>query len=340
MADVACKFTVDNEVKEIYFDNQNLLSSVAGDLTDWTQLKSFEVKGVEVDRPIVLGIKGHEADPDPAANGLYASGLLLTCQSTDTFWGSVVSESSGTPWRVNRNSAPELAPGGYFSNNYDASSWPKPSPSASGFSCAGCGTSTSGKQPTQIWLAGANTKDVAFYLKSTPGQAAPAQFAGAGHGAVLGSGWRLVRRVAGATSSKAPWHPTDDQLRGTAVYGTPDSETGSSTFSIAFGEVSEFLFMTGDRQLWLHCTADAARGSFWSYAKRPIIHSSATPSNTPYTAGWYRRSQNLEDPWISITDHAPATTDGNMLYGENSYNGPTAHSMSLWKHNGANVWVR
>ena len=102
------------------------------------------------------------------------------------------------------------------------------------------------------------------------------------------------------------WHSATDQLVGTDVYGTP----GSGSFSIRFDHLNfnQFLFSTGDCQKWLIATKDAVLGGFYANEPRAILKSSI--SATPYTARWYRRSSSLEDPWISLTDHAQAIDAG------------------------------
>jgi hypothetical protein len=60
------------------------------------------------------------------------------------------------------------------------------------------------------------------------------------------------------------------------------------------------LFSTGDCQKWLIATKDAVLGSFYENEPRAILKSSI--SATPYTARWYRRFSNPEDPCISLTD--------------------------------------
>jgi hypothetical protein len=57
-----------------------------------------------------------------------------------------------------------------------------------------------------------------------------------------GGGWALVRRV----KQGATWHPANDDLRGTEVYGTYGTPNSDSTFSIAWqGLGSELLLTTG-----------------------------------------------------------------------------------------------
>ena len=61
----------------------------------------------------------------------------------------------------------------------------------------------------------------------------------------VGSGWRLVRRVRG---NEGRWHEADDELAGTAVYGSHDpNPLSDSSFSVPFSVSDiEFLIATGD----------------------------------------------------------------------------------------------
>ena len=47
----------------------------------------------------------------------------------------------------------------------------------------------------------------------------------------------------------------------------------------------------------------------------------------------------MEDPWVSLSDHANAIDKGDILYGENSFGGTHAEAV-LPKHGGANVFIR
>ena len=60
---------------------------------------------------------------------------------------------------------------------------------------------------------------------------------------------KLVRRVAKGTK----WHPVDDDLRGTAKYGTPPTDpvagpTGTAQWT--YNKVQYFMFSTGDFSEW------------------------------------------------------------------------------------------
>ena len=74
---------------------------------------------------------------------------------------------------------------------------------------------------------------------------------------------------------------------------------------------------------------------YWNTGKE-VLKSSL--SDDKYTASWYRRPGNKEDPWISLTDHGDATKNGGILYG-----GSGTHLYAkdvLPVHNGANVYIR
>jgi len=157
-------------------------------------------------------------------------------------------------------------------------------------------------------------------------------------GTQIGSGWRLVRHVAPGST----WHAATDQLRGTAVYGIPGGPTSAQSFSINFAnqDFDQFLFATGDLSLWLIAPSVAVLGvsstdKYYTNGLRDIVTSSWNLS--PYQARWYRREGALEDPWISVRDHAVSTTANEILYGENNINLFTA---SMSNRGGANVFIR
>ena len=163
----------------------------------------------------------------------------------------------------------------------------------------------------------------------------------------VGTGWQLVRRVAPGTA----WHPATDRLEGTEVYGawpSSNAQTADATFSISFSDASftHFLFATGDEQVWLVCTKEAAVGGYY-VGERPVLMSS--DSSTPYSAVWLNREANTwdarpdylfdEDPWISVTDHGPAIAGGKIVYGGDG--SASTHAATILPiHNGANVWIR
>ena len=149
-----------------------------------------------------------------------------------------------------------------------------------------------------------------------------------------GGGWTLVRRVAPGPA----WHPATDQLSGSEpAYGTFSTDpTVGQTFGVPFDNLQfdEFLFATGDGQEWLIADRAQVQEAFGGPSPRQIQMSST--SSTPYTAEWYHRTSQPEDPWISLTNHGEAIGQGNMLYGENNFGGAHAANV-LPAHNGANV---
>jgi hypothetical protein len=78
-------------------------------------------------------------------------------------------------------------------------------------------------------------------------------------------------------------------------------------------------------------------GTWYGNEYRDIRNSSLNP--TAYKAKWYRRKNNTEDPWISLTNHNESIDEGNILYGENGYGGIWASNI-LPHHNRANVYIR
>jgi len=148
----------------------------------------------------------------------------------------------------------------------------------------------------------------------------------------MGSGWSHVRHV----PSGYTWHPATDQLMGTDVYGDPNNMNEAWSVKFDQNDFNQFLFSTGDCSKWLITGKGDVLGDFYSDQDRQVKRSST--SSTPYTAKWYRRKGAREDPWISLTDHAGAISQDELLYGGNSFGG--AHAGVLKKHNGADVFIR
>lgn len=70
-----------------------------------------------------------------------------------------------------------------------------------------------------------------------------------------GQDWYLVRRDAGSAdpSGETCWHPADDNLRGTDVYGENDhSALGVHTFSLHFADLpwTQMLLGSGDLSMF------------------------------------------------------------------------------------------
>jgi hypothetical protein len=153
------------------------------------------------------------------------------------------------------------------------------------------------------------------------------------------SGWRLVRFLPPTANA---WHPINDNLAGTTVYGTAYNNTNA--WSIPFGTYDEFCFSTLGLRYWLYTTKNQAIGQAYDGASRTIIRSSI--STTPYTAVWYNRTGALEDPWIGLRNHAQAPgsnpdAGGDLiLYGENSFSGGHWSLPAISVDGGVCVWVR
>jgi hypothetical protein len=154
----------------------------------------------------------------------------------------------------------------------------------------------------------------------------------AGSTATSEGGWRRVRHLPPSDS----WHPATDSLAGTDQYG--NASLDSAAWSVSFGTFDEFLFATGDGQKWLMATKASVVGEIYSDSPRTIMRSSI--SSAEYQAKWHNRGYPyLEDPWVSLTDHAGAIADGGLLYGENSFNQAT-HTWTIRSNGGMDVFVR
>ena len=146
--------------------------------------------------------------------------------------------------------------------------------------------------------------------------------------------WKLVRHI----PSGHRWHRARDQLRGTEAYGTPCGSTCDREWTIKFheDEFDQFLFSTGDKMKWLIADRDSVIGEWYADSYRTVYRSSANRES--HRVKWYRRKNNVEDPWISLTDHHKAIGTGDIVYGEASYGGK--HASAVLNHNGANVYIR
>ena len=144
-----------------------------------------------------------------------------------------------------------------------------------------------------------------------------------------GQDWYLVRRVSRPGTT---WHPADDNLQGTSVYGQPTTdplavsvhplafpaagccltETAAcagqdDTFSIAFsaGGYSSLLFASGDLSMWVQMSRATVQGFSdpnvdCKHCTLPLEGSSE--GGRPVQQ--YMRSDCCpEDPWISAGDH-------------------------------------
>lgn len=144
-------------------------------------------------------------------------------------------------------------------------------------------------------------------------------------------GWERVRYV----PSGNVFHPATDNLVGSDVYGNPNIMSKPWSIKYETRSFDQFLFAFGDCDKWLIAEAHVVLDDYWDYAQRKIYKSSL--HDYTYTAGWSKRRNNPEDPWISLYDHVAATRNRDVLYGENSKG---------WNlddepyHNGASVYIR
>ena len=112
-------------------------------------------------------------------------------------------------------------------------------------------------------------------------------------------GWRLVRSLPPTATSH---FPTIDNLAGTATVGTAYNYT--NYWTVPFGTFDEFVFTTFNTRYWLQTTKDQAIGTNYSYTPRTVIKSSI--SSTSYTAIWYHRYTEDDDPQIGLRNHGTA----------------------------------
>jgi hypothetical protein len=140
-------------------------------------------------------------------------------------------------------------------------------------------------------------------------------------------GWRIVRFL---PPNLGRWYQGNYINTSTftiPTIGTPYNYTNE--WAVPFGTFDEMFFATFDMTYWLHCLKSAVLGSYTNTA-RPIIRSSS--SSIAYSANWYNRSANTEDPWISIGNYPTQ-----VVYGENS---TTFNSELINAYGGMCVLVR
>jgi hypothetical protein len=165
--------------------------------------------------------------------------------------------------------------------------------------------------------------------------------------AVDGGGWELVRHAPAGPN----WHPSDDGLAGTNVYGTPSGPNGAAAWSVQFSDktFNQFLFVTGDCEQWLIATRDAVGGyagdnnnEWYSNGARQVVKSSV--NDGPYTAKWYNRAayQNKHDPILSLEDYAVSRDrtgiDQGIIY--MPLYATASHGKGMAGRGGSNVYIR
>lgn len=113
-------------------------------------------------------------------------------------------------------------------------------------------------------------------------------------------------------------HQANDDLKGTAVYGTPGE---GNSFSIRYDDTpfDVIIFATGNHKYYMAMTKEQIGGPFtnqcYSYSRR--YHHKISPGDENWiasSAAMYNRCSG-EDPWLSMGDHGTNT----MLYGENNW---------------------
>ena len=88
------------------------------------------------------------------------------------------------------------------------------------------------------------------------------------------------------------WHPADDGLAGTSVYGVHSEDLlALEPFSVKFDHVDfdEFLFATGDMKIWLRAPSSSVYGTYVN-KKRQVTCSSKSPL-AYYAAAWCNQQQ-------------------------------------------------
>jgi len=155
-----------------------------------------------------------------------------------------------------------------------------------------------------------------------------------------GTGWRLVRYL---PPTSTHWYSGNDNLVGTLPRGT--AYDYFSEWSVHFGEFDEFCFSTSNFRHWLQCTKTAASAHLFAISARDVMRSSIDAN--PYTAIWYHRAGQTQDPQIGLRNHSlpPVDTDDGdrMMYSEIDAVRSliTASRLtSLVADGGLNVWVR
>jgi len=148
--------------------------------------------------------------------------------------------------------------------------------------------------------------------------------------------WYLVRRDHDPSDG---WHQANDNLAGTAVYGSVDPSWVNPrgdprSWSVGFGHsFTKYLLASGDLSMWVvlgknelasKCAANCAGCTM-------TLDGSYMFPSTVYALEYCRRGA-AEDPWISAGNHPTG-----MVYGENSYVYYNVHDALNFL--GANVWV-
>ena len=106
-----------------------------------------------------------------------------------------------------------------------------------------------------------------------------------------GGGWIPKRYVPGTGYDK--WHPSTDLLVGTDVYGLKGCTTQPWSEEFKSSNFDQFLFISGDKKMWMMMTRLEAIGTnaapaWYDNETRTIVMSSKQDGS--YTAQMWRRS--------------------------------------------------
>jgi hypothetical protein len=101
----------------------------------------------------------------------------------------------------------------------------------------------------------------------------------------LAGGWYHVRHVNAAARK---WHPTNDDLKGTASYGTQSSSTKAAPWSIKYdiNNVKSFMFATGRGNKWVALD----KKWIWSSSTATVLGTSYSASQKTVYTFYYRSS--------------------------------------------------
>lgn len=133
----------------------------------------------------------------------------------------------------------------------------------------------------------------------------------------FGGDWRLVRHAPEGPT----FHPSQDSLKGTQVYGDPDVD--SAAWSILFthsNSQDEFLFADARKIHWVHMTRSELIGTFYNYAPKEILRSSA--SALSYRAIMINREGHVTEPKVAVNDWgwtSPPSNSDVIMYAEGSF---------------------
>jgi len=104
------------------------------------------------------------------------------------------------------------------------------------------------------------------------------------------SNWRRVRHVPQGDT----FHSATDDLKGTDVYGNPEDDSQPWSIKFKLTDFDEFLFISGNGNLWLRLTKVALIGEdgYKFYYGEPIQIISSNLNCSPYSVNMYRTVQS------------------------------------------------